>query len=317
MPDRLVLHIGPHKTGTTAIQFALRDAAAVLEARGWHYPLLDPADYAQHRLPNALARGGAEAEAMLDSMLRPGLGVILSSENFSRLQAAALARLAERLRGWDVSVVYYQRNFLSLAYSWWQERVKHGRDEQFPEYMAKTLSFPGRFHLFGPGTVLGRFAAAFGREAVRVYLYDVIREAEGVTRHFGEQVLGLEPGTLPEPGARAVNASLGPGRVELLRALNSLGKRPAFHDRGNAQAEAARRAMDEREGAYRAAMTLSYEMPAFRQMERQLLERWSDRILSPLPEPGLLFRRRELEVSYVTPTVWLAEPELGAMLRAL
>lgn len=317
MPDRLVLHIGPHKTGTTAIQYALRDAAPGLEALGWHYPLLDPADYAQHRLPNALARDGAEAEAMLDSMLRPGLGLILSSENFSRLQAAPLARLAERLRCREVSVVYYQRNFLSLAYSWWQERVKHGRDEQFPEYMAKTLSFPGRFHLFGPGTVLGRFAAAFGREAVRVYLYDVIREAEGVTRHFGEQVLGLEAGALPEPGARAVNASLGPGRVELLRALNSLDKRAAFHERGNAQAEAARRAMDQREGAYRAALTLSYEMPAFRQMERQLLDRWSDRILSPLPEPGQLFRRRELEVSYVTPTVWLAEPELGAMLRAL
>jgi len=303
MPDRLVLHIGPHKTGTTAIQYALRDAGPALEQQGWHYPLPDAADYAQHRLPNALTRDDAEAEAMLERMLRPGLGVILSSENFSRLQAAPLGRLAERLRGRTVQVVYYQRNFLALAYSWWQERVKHGRDEPFPEYLARTLSFPGRFHLFGPGTVLGRFAAAFGREAVQVYLYDAIREAEGVTRQFAAQVLGLPQGVLPEPGARAVNASLGPGRVELLRALNSLDKRAAFHERGNARAEAARRAMDEREGAYRAALTLSYDMPAFRQMERQLLDRWSDRILTPLPEPGRLFRRRELEVSYVGPKI--------------
>lgn len=317
MPDRLVLHIGPHKTGTTAIQNALREAAGALEAQGWHYPLLDPADHAQHRLCAALARDDAEAEAMLARMLPPGRDVILSSENFSRLQAAALLRLAERLRGRAVEVVYFQRNFLSLAYSWWQERVKHGRDEQFPEYMARTLGFPGRFHLFGPGTVLGRFAAAFGREAVRVYLYDVIRETDGVTRHFGEQVLGLPAGVLPEPGARAVNASLGPGRVELLRALNSLGKRAAFHERGNARAEAARRAMDEREAAYRTTLTLSYEMPAFRQMERPLLERWRDTLRSPLPEPGLVFRRRELEVAYVSPTIWLAEAELGALVRAL
>ena len=70
---RLLLHVGTHKTGTTAIQtFAMRHRAALLE-RGLLFPTLEP-DLPQHSLPHhVLAHTVAGQRTNLDMNRIPDL----------------------------------------------------------------------------------------------------------------------------------------------------------------------------------------------------------------------------------------------------
>lgn len=318
MADRLVLHIGPHKTGTTAIQYALRDAAAILARNEWSYPLSEN-EYAQHRFCAALARNDDDAEPMFAKMSQSSGNLVLSSENFSRLAIEPLQRLARFVSTRTVAIVYYQRNFLDLAYSSWQERVKHGSGDEFPEYLALLLGTPGRFHLFSPSSVLSRFAAVFGRESVSVYLYDVLRESTGpgIVGHFFAQVLSLPDAPPTASTPRAVNASLSRGRAEIQRMLNALGTGKPFKPGPSATLAELRRGIDDREEAYLSAIELSYSMLAFRRMERVLLDQWTDRTGSPLPAADTMFSRRKVTATYMNPRVWVAEPRFAELLRAL
>ncbi len=117
---RLILHVGPHRTGTTSIQKTLHRARLELAADGILYPESTPeAHYPEQHSDLALlvkARRSAEVrqycEDVLATAVRSGCPVILlSGEEFSSLvQDEAFIDLVEGLRGLaDVDLVYVQR----------------------------------------------------------------------------------------------------------------------------------------------------------------------------------------------------------------
>ncbi|MDZ7814366.1 MAG: hypothetical protein U5L74_15295 [Ideonella sp.] len=218
---RLVLHIGPHKTGTTYLQSRLLQHAAALRAHsGINYVQagIGP-QFGHHKLCAELRQGGpGEAWAAAAQEWTHYPCHIISSENFSRLPPAAVATLAELLAGLKVEICYVLRRPEALLYAAWQEQVKHGSPHSLPEFVAPHLAAPAHSPLLNPQVLLAPYLQAFeGR--LRVLSYDAIR-AEGhslVTALFE----GLQLGAAPATDNAVVNKSMRLDRAEALRALNA------------------------------------------------------------------------------------------------
>lgn len=129
-PIRLVVHVGPHKTGSTSVQRALAAARDSLAERGVWYPpsLPDAAWPIQHADAWRLLRQQRRAEfdrwldICRDQALARGCDtLLLSSENFHSLRtrsalAAALAR-HRRINGGESRYLFVQREIRDLARS--------------------------------------------------------------------------------------------------------------------------------------------------------------------------------------------------------
>ena len=85
---RLLLHIGPHKTGSTAIQIALANA---LEADERSFATLERLGGA-HQVAELFSGGHFdEGASLLSEIPKAPATVVLSSENFSRLEENQIA----------------------------------------------------------------------------------------------------------------------------------------------------------------------------------------------------------------------------------
>ncbi len=136
---RVVLHIGTHKTGSTAVQNALAANRQILADHGIVYPVLTRGQPAHHglvalwnkRLAPYEPRGGAEA-AWRDLARRHARGpgtLLLSSEELGRTQGAMRTDF-----GWirdvlapfeEVEVVCLLRDQISFTQSLYLEIAKH------------------------------------------------------------------------------------------------------------------------------------------------------------------------------------------------
>lgn len=126
----LTLHIGRHKTGTTAIQnFLFRNREQLLE-RGFYVPMAGRDGAGHHRLSRELStvkkrrlkrRGGA-GEAFLElarevGQLEPGPQLLISSEDFQNCDPAVVSKALAAYRTRVVVYIREQVNYLASAYA--------------------------------------------------------------------------------------------------------------------------------------------------------------------------------------------------------
>lgn len=229
---RTVLHVGPHKTGSTALQIAFTRHEAALAGMGVRYARTGRVDAAQFDLVEA-ARGRAvdlDAAEMAAGLAAEGDAhpvLLISCENVVHLDEGPLSRLRDALpRDRPVTVVYYLRRLVDLWPSHWRELVKHGVEWSFTDYLAHAslARAPVTWRIDQMAQVT-RLVDTFGADAITVVGYDALREeGRDIAEHFASAILGLgnsnSPSTLPT--APAVNASEAPWRVELVRYLNRL-----------------------------------------------------------------------------------------------
>ncbi len=324
---RLILHIGQHKTGTTAIQQTLLNNRALLEARGILYPDIGFIGAGQHKIPGALgtANRQAEAEGYFRALAPLEGTLVLSSENFSRAAPATIARLPSlidlgRGRGsTETSVVLYIRNFLDVPFAWWQEQVKHGLTRDFPAYLSELLIKPYRNHLLGVTAMIRRYAEAFGKEALRIHLYEEAREAGGgdISVQFMAEMLGITDHAR-EAGLDTVNRSYDVPAAELIRLLNRFGLKGDRLLGGDRAAQAFCRRLRQAANPYLRTITLDYDVLALRRLERDLAEAWGPLILPTRKLPdGQLFATRSRTVAYLDTMLWIREEKLTAELKVL
>lgn len=128
---RIVLHIGPHKTGTTSIQTHLLGLLGDPVSGGYWYPVpggrLGPghADLARACLKEA--RPVAELDQVLATAQAAEVGtLVLSSEEFAHAFPARLARLKNALAGHEIHLVVTLNEIQRRVGSIWQELVKGG-----------------------------------------------------------------------------------------------------------------------------------------------------------------------------------------------
>jgi len=147
-PQRLYLHIGLPKSGSTFLQSVLGSHRAVLREHGFVYPYVRQ----EGMFHSAVEMAGNAASWGLDEndirgtfahLLRRGrrLGgtVLISHELFGVARPERIEAIREQLDGFDVHVVVTVRNTGRTITAQWQESVKNGRNESFEEFTSDLL----------------------------------------------------------------------------------------------------------------------------------------------------------------------------------
>jgi hypothetical protein len=320
---RYLVHIGPHKTGTTYIQSRLDAARDRLRAVGVAYPATWRAGDAvpshlrlferiRHRQLSELRRELAELAVDTDGL------VVLSSEDLQYLDADEVRILADVLGTANVTVVFYCRRWSELLPSCWQERIKHGDDQPLPEFLLLLTAHAHRSALANYGIVLDRYLGMFGAGNVRIVSYsNVIDSQVDLAEHFAATFLPALPGGLPAASDARPNASLAATDIEMIRVLNALHRR-----RGGEPGSAIRGWYLQRAGTLdlsaitaamtKATVTMAYSdaIPALELLHQRLYQQYRELIVPPV-SANRLFRSRQQDLAFVRQD-YLTDPTIAA-----
>ncbi|MEM9761804.1 MAG: hypothetical protein AAF968_04740 [Pseudomonadota bacterium] len=217
----LVVHAGPHKTGTTYIQVSYARSRGALADSGWTYPEIGaPTSISGHHdlahTPDQFLEEDAPGYAAL-AALREQSNVVFSAEGFCRWEPSQFIRLADILGEQDVEIVYVIRNPLMCLQSYWGEQIKQGFSASLPERLAQNLVAPLRSRLLNPIVDLTPLLD-HKRLNVRAVPYDLLlKDKVDIAAHIGEAVLGRpDLALVPQ---REANVSFPIALTEFLRAL--------------------------------------------------------------------------------------------------
>lgn len=223
----VLLHVGPPKTGTTALQTSLAAARETLLEQGFSYPGRGRSTQHGKAAGALLGRrmAGRQEVEPIGTWQRLTRRVaaredraIVSSELFADLTADHIPSAVTGLGGDDVHILITLRPLESLLSSVWQQDVKGGRPQDYSQWLAARLEGPrsGPFWLrHDHAALVGRWVDEVGPARVTVMAVDS-RQPERLLRD-AEDLTGIRPGTLqPQLGNRSLSAE----EAELLRAFH-------------------------------------------------------------------------------------------------
>lgn len=312
---KYVIHVGMTKTGSTHLQVSLRDMAPTLLAHGIRYPdnwWTTPKDFHHGALHRALFKPVDDDTRAIFAEFNNAdeRTVVLSCEGFFGLHRRQLVELRRLLGGHETEIVIYLRRWSDWIPSHWQQVVKAGGTETFPEAFVR-LFRDQRARPLNYLTVLDGLANVFGADSLRIVSYSNLMDAkDDLVRQFCDAILGVRDVTVAAEG-RTANISTGLHATEMARWLNGWSKargRPA--DMRNAQTllrhwddpalkadiDAVTQAMD----AHRATIHLDDEAINLRAQYDRLMRKYGPRIVNPGTD-GALFERRARDASYIRP----------------
>ena len=240
-PGTRLLHIGPHKTGTTTVQSSFHAARRALRAKGVFYPGPNSqpmwAIYGvTGQMPEYVKDASIDRwERLVDDVRRSSAGrVVISSEGFCDADDAAIERIVEDLGRGDVHVVVTLRPLPHLLTSQWQQSVQDGMPIDYEPWLRTIFDAPDsrvatRFwHRHRHDRLVERWARVVGRDRVTVVLVDP-KSRDAALRVF-EELVGLRTGTLGSDHSRT-NRSLTKPEIAFVRSLHAAlradGVRPA------------------------------------------------------------------------------------------
>lgn len=242
-----LLHIGPHKTGTTALQNTLIWEREKLPAQGLEYlvagerrnanfaarairqrptqKLESPDSVPMHLWTNLVA----QAEATNASR------VLISGEGFSDCSADEIRRIAADLDPKRLHVAVTLRPLAKILTSQWQQYIQNNmKRASLDRFLHETLdpepqsTESGFWRRHRHDQLVARWAAPIGASNLTVVVVDD-REPELIMRAF-ERLTGLREGTLT-PNRNPINRSLTLAETEIVRAYYSLMEEQGFNPR--------------------------------------------------------------------------------------
>jgi len=237
--QRIILHVGTHKTGTTAIQTFAYEHRKPLYDKGIYYPLLSDEKTKQlkkghNSLAHTLTTNKKKKQSMpVEDILSrwqeesKGIPILISAEAFWRHieplknkdwlseRKLYLERVAESLKGFDIEVLVVLREQSSFLNSLYLENIMKGSKanrmefEDFCQFLAKRhLRYLDNLQLFqeliGP---------------IRILTYYEITKNNQLCHNFFDP-LGIKVHELPEPGH--IRISLSPSQARIKQLLNPL-----------------------------------------------------------------------------------------------
>lgn len=216
-PLHLTIHIGPHKTGTTALQSACAAGARTLLKAGVLYPKVCWHRPAQHRLAFA-AKGrklpGNGAVPDFDAELRAlsaalasarARRALISSEELFACPPEAILALRQALPDVTVEVLTFLRRPDDFLVSSWNQKIRqpgNGFSSPIRRFVKDPLQFAPEIDYTRS---IGHWADIFGDGAIRLEVYE-----DGPPLPRTLALLGLPSDLLPDPPG--VNRSV-PGAV--------------------------------------------------------------------------------------------------------
>ncbi|GAB2986722.1 hypothetical protein [Nocardioides montaniterrae] len=223
MTQRVLLHIGLPKTGTTYLQRILWDNRRALERRGIWLPGRTRRDHLWAALECTgadMSRRPAAAVGALSRMCeeiardsRPT--ALISHEFFCGASHEQARSLIERLAPAEVELIVTAREASGMLAAGWQELVKNGSTLTLEQAATREKGSEFSWQTWDLGGVLERWAGLV--PASNVHILPVPRAGSQPQQHWLNfaEVIGAGDGlTISEQTA---NASLGAAQVELLR----------------------------------------------------------------------------------------------------
>lgn len=227
-PSRVIVHIGVHKTGSTAIQTLLQRNTDSLADRGVFYAPTLPEEYPNHNPLGAAFLPGAEQgvgeRGLQDLLERAGSRVLLISSEMLCHPKVDAARFMRELGGRNVEVFAYVRHPCDILVSAFNERVR--------EYKAHYLRGIEERPLAYDPSQLTHLRPWLEHPGAKVVLapYDAPQWSGGTIFSDFLAMIGI-PSTGLEMDAGRINESLPFAAIELLRAFNAMHPTEQQHKR--------------------------------------------------------------------------------------
>lgn len=240
--DVVLLHIGPHKTGTTTLQGAFVSAREKVAKHGVHYAGRRRQPYlailsvtGEPGRPGDPPRSEKDWRKLVKEVTTAsaaGKRVVISSERCADADPDAIRRMVHDLGGPRVHILVTLRPLAKILPSHWQQGVQNGHETPYDLWLDRTLNVPrakspsARFwKRHAHDELIERWAAVVGPERVTVLVLDE-NDREMYLRAT-ESLLELPQGILV-PEDSLANRSLTAGEVEVIRVLNGEYKREGW-----------------------------------------------------------------------------------------
>ena len=227
----VLLHIGPYKTGSTAIQQALSDQREVLAEHGVYYPDGWRRIFREgHAVMQWSPRGRPVPPVSVwddfaaDIRARTDVRVCLSTEDFGRIRDPRKShKIVEDLGPDRLHVIAVARAYHRLMPSHWQERVKSHERRPYDVWLRELLEGDDSHEAYRSfwtshdvEFMASRWLDVLPPERFTLVVTDD-SDRDLLPGTF-EQLLGLPAGLLAP--AESTNASLSMNAVEVLRRVN-------------------------------------------------------------------------------------------------
>jgi len=226
----VLLHIGPYKTGSSALQASLHRCRDELRAHGVRYAgdairAMRPGWGVIGQTPRGRRPATEDEWRALVEETRTATEsrVCISTEDFARVRADLVHRIVDDLGAERLHVLAVVRRLDRLMPSQWQQRAQSFKSTTYDDYLAVVLDDGARHRdrnafwaSHDVAATVGRWADAVGPDRVTLLVAD--ESDRDLLPRTVERMLGLPDGLLaPEPGR---NESLSLNAIEVLRRVN-------------------------------------------------------------------------------------------------
>ena len=224
MKKTVYIHIGTHKTGTTAVQkFSAENSTELLEL-GIYYPTISrptinkisvghhllPWYIINHPVPGTFYGEYDKKREFLFPELISNINssacnhIVLSSEEFDRLNENEIKKLREYFKEFNVKIIIYLRRKDSYIESMYQTDVVYNNyDNTISEYM-KVMTMPQNYYQF-----VKNWQDVFAIENVNINFYckKALKSNDIIVDFYDKIGFNIED-ILNEPEKRAINSSV-------------------------------------------------------------------------------------------------------------
>jgi hypothetical protein len=234
MTDRVFLHVGPFKTGSTFLQQVLDRNRDVLAERGMSLPggSTKAQAMAAMDLVGAPTGGGTRPvgwdQVAEQARTASAPDAVISAEHLCRAKPRQVRHAVTSLQPAEVHVVYMARDLAKVIPAMWQTLMRNGGSVSWDDFLASVRTpdedSAGHGHRFwqnhDPRKVLARWETQVPRERIHVVTVPPSGGDPAVLWRRFCTVLGLSPdGCSLE--VRRSNESLGSVEAGLLQRLNA------------------------------------------------------------------------------------------------
>lgn len=238
MPQRVVIHVGCPKTGTTAIQHQLLMNPIALAAQGFFYPSETPHQHFLatvdvldlHWGPEIKEESVGAWDRLVDQIhAHPG-NAIISHELLARASSDRIADIVKSLGDVDVSVVITARDLGRLIPAEYQEHLKHRAIMTYRTFLERLHDLTvddvaGRharltWEVQDVPAIAERWAGVLGSERITVVTVPSGTAPRSLLMRRFCEAAGIDGTELREVQEVSENPSLGVHQIELLRRLN-------------------------------------------------------------------------------------------------
>ncbi|WP_135505022.1 hypothetical protein [Roseovarius aestuariivivens] len=214
----VVLHIGMHKTGTTAFQRWMQQHEAALREMGvlaLALPVDLLAGYPDAYDPDAAQRYLAQARAGELNQ------IVISHETLSQCAVGDFEELRRAFGTAPVRVVLTLRHWCGFLPSRWAQNCRRRDTIPLPDFLEALLTDPGSFDETRPDRVVAR-AQAGGFDKVEIVSFDASLGQDGPLAALVRACMPTSALALSRQDAEKVNRSLPPLSSEILRLFNAI-----------------------------------------------------------------------------------------------